>query len=62
LDSGKAEAVLALRLIVENDKESFIAYVDVEKVFDNVKWEFNAYIENALDKVRDEITVEVKIQ
>ena len=40
---GTREAILALRLIIEKrirkDKSTFIAFVDIEKAFDNVNWE-----------------------
>lgn len=40
---GTREAILALRLIVEKrirkDKSTFVAFVDIEKAFDNVNWE-----------------------
>lgn len=40
---GTREAILALRLIVEKgirkNKLTFIAFVDIEKAFDNVNWE-----------------------
>lgn len=40
---GTREAILALRLIVEKrirkNKSTFIAFVDIEKAFDNVNWE-----------------------
>ena len=40
---GTREEILALRLVVEKrirkDKSTFIAFVDIEKAFDNVNWE-----------------------
>lgn len=40
---GTREAILVLRLIIEKiilkDKSSFIAFIDIEKAFDNVNWE-----------------------
>jgi len=43
INMGTREAILALRLIVEKrirkDKSTFIAFVDIEKGFDNVNWE-----------------------
>jgi hypothetical protein len=39
---GKREAILALRIIIEKrirkDKPTYLAFVDIEKAFDNVNW------------------------
>jgi len=39
---GTREAILALRIIVEKrirkDKPTYLAFVDIEKAFDNVNW------------------------
>lgn len=41
---GTRESILALRLIIEKiirlDKSTFIVLVNIEKVFDNVNWEW----------------------
>ncbi|VVC30378.1 Reverse transcriptase domain [Cinara cedri] len=39
---GTREAILALRIIIQKrirkDKQTFIAFMDIEKAFDNVNW------------------------
>ncbi|VVC30385.1 Endonuclease/exonuclease/phosphatase,Reverse transcriptase domain [Cinara cedri] len=90
---GTREAILALRIIIEKrirkDKPTYIAFVDIEKAFDNVNWAimfkilkragearirkgvrqdcnlspsiFNAYIQEAIDIIREKIQVGIKI-
>ncbi|KAL4084163.1 hypothetical protein QTP88_027996 [Uroleucon formosanum] len=100
--SEDQEAILALRIIIEKrirkDKPTYIAFVDIEKAFDNVNWAimfkilkrvgteyterrllfklyqkgvkqgcnlspsiFNAYIQEAIDIIREKIQLGIKI-
>ncbi|VVC34843.1 Endonuclease/exonuclease/phosphatase,Reverse transcriptase domain [Cinara cedri] len=89
---GTREAILALRIIIEKrirkDKPTYIAFVDVEKAFDNKETAvirfgeteevarirkgvrqgcnlspsiFNAYIQEAIDIIREKIQLGIKI-